>query len=58
MEISAKIAWMDNEIISIKTEFSELKKISEEIDIPIKSLQKRLDGAIYEIVGRKSLNDD
>jgi len=58
VEITAKIAWMDNEIISIKTEFSELKKISEEIDIPIKSLQKRLDGAIYEIVGRKALNDD
>ncbi len=58
VEITAKIAWMDNEIISIKTEFSELKKLSEEIDIPIKSLQKRLDGAIYEIVGRNFLNDD
>jgi len=58
VEITAKIAWMDNEIISIKTEFSELKKISEKIDMPIKSLQKRLDGAIYEIVGRNPLNDD
>ena len=58
MDITAKIAWLGDNIVSVKSEFSEIRKISERTGLPITYLQKRLDGEIYGKIGRKVPYDD
>jgi len=57
IDITAKIAWVGDTIVNVKSEFVDLKQISEQTGLPIKDLQKRVDGAIYEQMWGKTPND-
>ena len=48
-KFSVKISYLENEVINIKPEYEDAKKIAEELNIPIRNVLKMLDNEIFKI---------